>query len=69
MNKNEIEICEFEVHLNQEPIKMGSCLKKLFCLPSNLSNDDKISVLKPGLKTSMDFRGLIWKRAWKIGLK
>jgi len=34
-------------------------LKKFFCLPSNLSNDDKISVLKLGLKTGMEFRGLI----------
>ena len=32
MNKNEIEICEFEMHL-----------KNLFCLHSNLSNDDIIS--------------------------
>ena len=32
MNKNEIEMCEFEIHL-----------KKLFCLLSDLSNDDEIS--------------------------
>ena len=43
-----------------------------FCLRSNLSNDNIISALKPGLKTSMDFRGLVWKRLWRItffGLK
>ena len=32
MNKNEIEICEFEMHL-----------KNFFCLHSNLTNDDIIS--------------------------
>ena len=27
------------------------------CLHSNLSNDDIVSALRPGLKTGMDFRG------------
>ena len=46
--------------------------EEFFCLRSNLSNDGIISALRPDLKTSMDFRGLVWKRAWKItffGLK
>ena len=37
-----------------------------------LSNDNMISAKKLGLKTSMDFRGLVWKRVWKVtfyGLK
>ena len=29
------------------------------CLRSNLSNDSIISALRPGLKTGMDFRGLV----------
>ena len=43
-----------------------------FFVCSNLSNDNIISAQNPGLKTGMDFRGLVWKRAWKItffGLK
>ena len=39
---------------------------------SNLSNDNIISASWPGLKMGMDFRGLVWKRVWKIkflGLK
>ena len=44
-----------------------------FCLYSNhVGNDNIISALRPGLKTGMDFRGLVWKRGWKItffGLK
>ena len=43
------------------------------CLRSNLSNDNMIiSAQRPGLKTGMDFRGLVWKRARKstfFGLK
>ena len=34
--------------------------------PSNPSNDNIISAWTPGLKTGMDFRGLVWKRVWKI---
>ena len=30
-----------------------------FFLPSNLSNDDIIFALRPGLKTGMYFRGLV----------
>ena len=29
------------------------------CLHSNLSNDNIISAERPGLKTGMDFRGLV----------
>ena len=60
MSKKEREICEFEMDL------------KNFCLCSNQSNDNIIPAYGPGLKTSMDFRGLVWERVWKItyfGLK
>ena len=43
-----------------------------FCLRSNLGNDNIISAWWLGLKTGMDFRGLVWKRVWKMtffGLK
>ena len=39
---------------------------RVFCLPSYLSNDNIISAKRPGLKRGMDFRGLVWKRVWKI---
>ena len=58
MTKKEREICEFE--------------KICEYLRSKLSNDNIISALRPGLKTGMEFRGLVWKRVWKItffGLK
>ena len=61
MNKKESEICEFEIDA-----------KKSFCLYFTLSNHDIISALRPGLKTSMDFRCQVWKRVWKMtffGLK
>ena len=45
MNKKEREICELEMDLN--------------FFTSNLSNDDIISARKPGLKTDMDFIGLV----------
>ena len=49
MSKKETEICKFEMDL-----------KNLFvCLRSILSNDNIISGLRPGLKTGMDFRGLV----------
>ena len=48
MNKKETEICEFE-----------RLLKNFFCLRSNLSNDDMISAQRAGLKTGMDFRGMV----------
>ena len=45
--------------------------EELFCLRSNLSNDNHIiTALRPSLKTGMDFRDLVW--VWKItvfGLK
>ena len=46
MSKKEREIYELEMDLN-------------FFLLSNLSNDDIISARKPGLKTGMDFTGLV----------
>ena len=58
MSKKEREICEFE--------------KICEYLRSKLSNDNIISALRPGLKTGMEFRGLVWKRVCKItffGLK
>ena len=33
--------------------------EEFFCLRSNLSNDDIISAYGPGLKTGVDFRGLV----------
>ena len=33
--------------------------EEFFCLHSNLSNNDIISVYRPGLKTGVDFRGLV----------
>ena len=54
MIKKEIEICEVEF-----------AFEEIFCLRSILSNDDIISAWRKGLKTGMDFRGLIWKRVWK----
>ena len=40
-------------------------MKSFFCWRSNLSNDG-IICLRTGVKTGMDFRGLVWKRVWKI---
>ena len=43
-----------------------------FCLRSNLSDDNIIPALRPGLKTGIDFRVLVWKGVWKnkfLGLK
>ena len=39
--------------------------RNLFCWRSNLSNDS-IICLRTGVKTGMDFGGLVWKRVWKI---
>ena len=33
--------------------------EEFFCLPSNLSNDNIVSAERPGLKTGMDFRGMV----------
>ena len=52
--------------------KIGNGFEEFFCLRSNLSNDNIISAWWLGLKMGMDFRGLVWKRVWKItflGLK
>ena len=41
--------------------------EELFCLRSNLSNDNHIiTALRPSLKTGMDCRDLVCKRVWKI---
>ena len=50
------KVCEFDECRFEES----------FCLRSNLSNDNVIFALWRGLKTGMDFRGLVWKRVWKI---
>ena len=50
MSKKEKEICEFETNL-----------RNCFCVRRNLSNTNIISVQRPGLKTGMDFRGLVLK--------
>ena len=39
-----------------------------FCLRSNLGNGNIISAHGPGPKTGMDFRGVVWKRVWKIAV-
>ena len=60
MSKKETETFEFEMDLN------------FFFLRSNQSNDNIISAYRPGLKTGMDSRRLVWKRVWGItffGLK
>ena len=46
------------------PIRNG--FEEFLFLRSNLSNDDIILAFRPGLKTGMDFRGLVWKRVWKM---
>ena len=40
-------------------MRIRNALKKIFCLRSNLSNDDIISAERLGLKTGMDFMGLV----------
>ena len=54
MSKKEREICEFEMDLMN------------FCVCALIYNDSIISAERPGLKTGMDFRGLVWKRVWII---
>ena len=51
MSKKEREKCELKMALKN----------RIFCVRSNLSNDNIISAQRPGLKTGMDFRGLVWK--------
>ena len=48
MNKKEVEIYEFELHL-----------EIFFVCALSLSNHDVIFALRPGLKTGMDFGGLV----------
>ena len=53
-------------------MRIRNGFEEFFCLRSNLCNDRLISAYRPGLKTGMDFRGLVGKRVWKItffGLK
>ena len=53
-------------------MRIWNTLENFFGLRSNLSNDDIISAQRPGLKTGMDFRGLVWKWVQKktfFGLK
>ena len=57
MSKKEREIYEFETNL-----------RNFFCLRSNVSDTYLISTYRPGLKTGMDFRGLVWKRVWEMTL-
>ena len=40
-------------------MRILSGFAEFFCLRSNLSNDDIISAYRPGLKTGLDFRGLV----------
>ena len=56
--RKEREICEYS----------KKWIRIIFCLLSNLGNDNILSAWKPGLKTRTDFRGLVWKRVWKITL-
>ena len=49
MSKKEREMCENEMDLKN----------LFFCLRSYLGNDDIISAERPGLKTGMDFSGLV----------
>ena len=54
---------EFKRKLN---MRIRNGFEWFVCLRSNLNNDNIISAYKPGLKTGMDFRGLVWKRVRKI---
>ena len=40
-------------------MRMRNAFEELFCLGSSLNNDDIISALELGVKTGMDFRGLV----------
>ena len=53
-------------------MRIRDAFEQTFCLRYNISHDNIISASWPGLKTGMDFRGLVLKRVWKItvfGLK
>ena len=61
MSKKERETCEFEMDLNNFFV----------CALIQVMMTCK-TTLRPGLKTGMDFRGLVSKRVWKMtffGLK
>ena len=47
-------------------MRIRNGFEEFFCLRSNLSNDNIISALRPGLETGMGFSGLVWKRVCKI---
>ena len=40
-------------------MRIRNGFEEFFCLRSNLSNDNIVSAKRPGLKTGMDFRGLV----------
>ena len=42
--------------------------EQFLCLCPNLIDDNIISASRPGLKTGMDFTGLVWKQVWIIKL-
>ena len=50
----------------KEKMRIRNGFEEFLFLRSNLSNDGIISALRPGLKTGMDFRGLVRKRVWKM---
>ena len=58
MSKKEREICKFDMDLN--------FFFLFVCALANLGNGNIISAYGPGLKTGMDFRGVVWKRLWKL---
>ena len=47
-------------------MRIRNAFEEFVCLRSNLSNDNIMSAYRPGLKTSMDLRVLVWQRVWKI---
>ena len=42
-------------------MRIQNGFEEFFCVCSNLGNDNIIYAQRPGLKTGMDFRGLVWK--------
>ena len=49
-------------------MRIRNGFEEFICLRSNLSSDNIISSYRPGVKTGMDFKGLVWKRVLKITL-
>ena len=41
-------------------MRIPNAFEEIFCLRSDLSNHHIISAKRPGLKTGMDLRGLVW---------